>query len=37
ADITEVVSNMAKYQTALEALRNAGARIMTQSLLDFLR
>ncbi len=37
ADITEVVSNMAKYQTALEALRNSGARFMTQSLLDFLR
>ncbi len=37
ADITEVVSNMAKYQTALEALRSSGARIMTQSLLDFLR
>ncbi len=37
ADITEVVSNMARYQTALEALRSSGAKIMSQSLLDFLK
>ncbi|NOX21369.1 MAG: flagellar hook-associated protein 3 [Nitrospirae bacterium] len=37
ADISEVISEIAKYQTALEALRQSGAHIISRSLLDFLR
>ena len=37
ADISEVISEIAKYQTALEALRQSGAQIISRSLLDFLK
>lgn len=36
-DIAEVTSGIAKAQTALEALRASSARVMSQSLFDFLR
>lgn len=36
-DLTEVVSEIAKTQTALESLRASSARILSQSLMDFLK
>jgi flagellar hook-associated protein 3 FlgL len=36
-DITEAVSELAKIQVSLEALRTAGAKMLSQSLLDFLQ
>jgi flagellar hook-associated protein 3 FlgL len=36
ADITEVASEIAKTQLALQALRQSGSKIISQSLLDFL-
>ncbi len=36
ADITKVVSEIAKTQLALEALRQSGSKVISQSLLDFL-
>ncbi|NOY63949.1 MAG: flagellar hook-associated protein 3 [Nitrospirae bacterium] len=36
ADITEVVSEIAKTQLALQALRQSGSKVISQSLLDFL-
>ncbi len=37
ADIAEVASEITKTQIALQALRQSGVRIISQSLLDFLR
>ncbi len=37
ADIATIVTEIAKAQTAVEALRASSARILSQSLLDFLR
>ncbi len=37
ADIAEVVSEAAKTEVALQALRETGARIISQSLFDFLK
>ncbi len=37
ADIAEVVSEISKTEVALQALRQSGAQVMNQSLLDFLR
>ncbi len=36
ADIAEVISEVSKNEVALQALRNTGARLLSQSLLDFL-
>ena len=36
-DITETVSELAKIQVSLEALRTSGAKMLSQSLLDFLQ
>lgn len=36
ADITEVASEIAKTQLALQALRQSGSKVISQSLLDFL-
>jgi len=35
-DITETVSELAKIQVSLEALRTSGAKMLSQSLMDFL-
>jgi flagellar hook-associated protein 3 FlgL len=37
ADIAEAVSEIAKTEMALQSLRTSGAKILSQSLLDFLR
>ncbi len=37
ADITEVIAEMSRTEVALQALRETGARILSQSLMDFLR
>jgi len=37
ADILEVTSELSKAEVALQALRNTGAKILSQSLFDFLR
>ncbi len=37
ADLAEVISEVSKNQIALQALRNTGARLLSQSLLDFLQ
>jgi len=37
ADLAEVISEVSKNETALQALRNTGANLLSQSLLDFLQ
>jgi len=37
ADIAETVSELSKAEAALQALRQSGARVISQSLMDFLR
>jgi len=37
ADIAETVSELSKAEAALQAMRQSGARVISQSLMDFLR
>ncbi|KAF0121540.1 MAG: hypothetical protein FD151_1176, partial [bacterium] len=37
ADMAEIASELAKAEAVLQALRQSSARVLSQSLLDFLR